>query len=373
MTTIMLQRYGYDVEVFEQKTTFERLGAGINLGPNIARVFRDLNLFDRMAQLGVVPRQRYSKNGYTGEITFAAPLDTYVEKYGAPHLIMHRGDLQDVLVSAVAPGTIRLGKRLVDIVETNETLRLVFSDRTTTEADIVIGADGINSRIRELLLGTELPTYSGEIAHRSIFPVELLAGLELPDHQLLVGDEATGDDRHILVYFITHAREVVYFVTGVPEPTWDYEDYAPRPADMRKLYETFAGFHADVQRVLRAAPSAMAWPILERDPLPLWSRGRLVLLGDACHPMKPNMGQGAAMAMEDGVMLARCIEHFKARSADAIFQLYEAQRRDRTSEVQRRSRENWRAYAKSPDWLYGYDVMKVPLEQDSSGMQVAQA
>lgn len=359
---IMLQRYGYEVTLYEQAPRFERLGAGINLGPNVSRIFMRLGLFERMAQLGVIPRQRQQRDGSTGEVIFSAPLDTYREKYGAPHLIMHRGDLQETLVAAVAPGTIELGKRLVDVAETSTSARLVFSDGTTAETDMIIGADGINSRLRELLLGSEPPIYSGEVAHRSIFPIELLEGMELPDHQILVLDEALGDDRHILFYFITHAREVMYFVTGVPQKEWGYEDYAPRPIDMGELREIFSDFHTDVRRVLEAAPSATVWPILERDPTPLWSRGRIVLLGDACHPMRPNMGQGAAMAMEDAVMLARCIDGFAGNDLPTIFQHYEAQRFARTSEVLMRSRGNWRGYGKNPEWLYGYDIMTAPLD-----------
>jgi 6-hydroxynicotinate 3-monooxygenase len=371
IAAICLQRFGYEVTVFEAVPKLERLGAGISLSPNITRVFRELGLFDRMAAVGTVPRQRLGRDAVTGEITFALPVDEMDTRFGAPNLIMHRGDLQEILTGALAPGTIRLGKRLVDVVETTTAARLLFADGMTAETDIVIGADGINSRIRELLLGPERPIYSGEIAHRSIYPIERLGGLHVADHTKWAGD----DFLHILIYFITHAHDVMYFVTGVSEPDWGSEDYAPRPADMTALREQFAAFHPDVRSVLAAAPAATAWPILEREPLPLWSRGRIVLLGDACHPMRPNLGQGAAMAMEDGVMLARCIAHVPGGDAAAIFALYEAQRRERTSRVQARSQAgDWLRHGMGDaEWVYGYDVWRVPLELPlgSSGIATA--
>lgn len=370
MTAILLQRFGYDIEVFEQATKLQRVGSGMNMSPHITRLFRDIGLLDRLLEVGFVPRRRYSRNGYTGEIMFTTAIDDFAEKYEMPSMFIHRGDLQEALVSAVEPGTISLDKRLVNVAEMTDAIRLFFADDTTAEADIVIGADGIDSRIRELILSPEPPVFSGEVAYRSIFPVDLLG-------DMAIGDQTKwwGDDRYILIYFLTRARDQLYFVTGVPEADWGDENYAPRPADTQKLRNAFARFHSDVTRVIEAAPYVTAWPILERDPLPLWSRGRIVLLGDACHPMRPHMGQGAAMAFEDGAMLARCIDHYKGQDTRAIFQLYETQRRDRASRVQLNTQRNdWMRHgmgdaAGDPGWLYGYNVLTVPLDGDSTGQE----
>lgn len=373
---ILLQRYGYDVTVFEAVPKLERLGAGINVSPHITRLFRDLGMLDRMIEVGVLPQNRYGRNGFSGDITFTVPVDKYTEMYGAPHLIMHRGDLQESLVNEVTGEAIKLGKRLVDIEDTSTGSRLIFADSTTSEADIVVGADGINSRVRELLLGVEKPIYTGEVAYRSIFPVELLGDLEVADHTKWWGGD---DGLHILVYYITRARDVIYFVTGNPEPDWGSDSYAPRPANMQQLHDAFAGFHPDLMRVIDAAPAATAWPILERDPLPLWSRGRIVMLGDACHPMRPHMGQGAAMAIEDGAMLARCIDHFKGNDAQSIFQLYELQRRERASRVQLSAQGgDWLRYKfgdskGNADWLYTYNVLTVPLETENANAETVLA
>ena len=171
----------------------------------------------------------------------------------------------------------------------------------TEDADIVIGADGVNSKLREFLLGADKPRFSGYIAHRAIFPAALLNGLPIRSCTKWWGPRS-----HILVYYMTQAREEVYVVSSVPAPGWDVpESYLP--CDRESFVAAFEGFHPELRHVVAAAPSVTQWPIFDREPVDCWSRGALVLLGDACHPMRPYMASGAAMAIEDGAILARCI------------------------------------------------------------------
>lgn len=356
--TIMLQRAGYDVKLYEQASQLARIGAGINLSPNVTRILDHIGVFESLAEIGCLPRERLRREWNTGRVTYAFPVDQYRELYGASHLIVHRGDLQEALAGALAPGALELGKRLVDIEEKGNGAALTFANGSRTEAEIIIGADGINSRLREILLGPEPPTYTGEVAYRGIFPRALIGDLHVPDHTKWMAPDGT----HILIYCMTKARDEIYFVTGVEEPEWGADNYNPQPADLDRMRAYFKGFHPEVRRVLAACPSATRWPILERAPLPIWSAGRIVLLGDACHPMRPHMGQGAAMAIEDAAMLVRCIEHYGGRNFEAIFKLYEAQRVERTSKVQSISQGNsWMVTGGDASWLLGYDVMKVPL------------
>ena len=116
-----------------------------------------------------------------------------------------------------------------------------------------------------------------------------------------------GPDRHIVIYFVTPRRDEVYFVTSVPEPDWRTESWSAK-GDLGQLRAAFEGFHPQVQAVLRACPEVYKWALYERDPLPRWGEGRVVLLGDACHPMTPYMAQGAATSIEDGAVLARCLD-----------------------------------------------------------------
>src|SRR5262249_52675177 len=153
--------------------------------------------------------------------------------------------------------------------------------------------------------------YTGHVAYRSIFPYALLRGLEVADSTKWWAPES-----YFMAYFLTKARDEIYLVTGNPAE-WESDDFAPAPATHDELVTAFEGYHPDVQRFVEVCPSAVKWPVLYRDPYPLWSRGRIVLLGDSAHPMKPHMGQGAAMAMEDAAMLARCIHHFSGQDIAA--------------------------------------------------------
>ena len=362
--TILLQQAGYRVKVYEQAPVLGRLGAGINLSPNVTRILDRIGILDTLSDIGCLPRERIRRDWDTGHITYAFPVDKFRELYGAPHLIVHRGDLQEALTAALQPGALELGKRLVEAEESGTGTKLTFADGSTTEADMVIGADGINSRLREVLLGPEPPIYTGEVAYRGIFPRTLIGDMHVPDHTKWTAPDGT----HILIYCMTKARDEIYFVTGVQEPDWGSDNFDPQTADLARLRSYFSGFHPEVRRVLAACPAATRWPILERAPLPLWSKGRIVLLGDACHPMRPHMGQGAAMAMEDAAMLSRCIQHYRGQDPAAIYKLYEAQRVERTSKVQLISQGNdWMRTGGDASWLLGYDVINIPLVLPQEG------
>ena len=173
-----------------------------------------------------------------------------------------------------------------------------------------------------------------------------------------------GPDRHIVIYYVNAARSELYFVTSVPEPAeWLTRESWSAMGDVSELRKAYEGFHHEVRAVLEACPDCHKWAILDRDPLPRWSDGRVVLLGDACHPMTPYMAQGAATAIEDAAVLARCLEEVEGEDIEGAFQRYEAHRKPRTSRIQAISRAN--TWMKGGDddtsWLYGYDAWHVPL------------
>ncbi len=197
------------------------------------------------------------------------------------------------------------------------------------------------------------------------FPRPLLGGHVLEDDST----KWWADDKRIVcVYYITARRDEIFMVTGSPEPDWPHPTSSV-PSDMAELCRAFADFHPDLRRVMTACPAITKWAMFERDPLPLWSEGRIVLLGDACHPMTPYMGQGAAMAIEDAAMLTRCLDQSPA-DIDFAFRLYEANRKGRTASIQRTSGLNtwlrdeastWVDGQADPDSVYGYDVFNEPL------------
>jgi 6-hydroxynicotinate 3-monooxygenase len=250
------------------------------------------------------------------------------------------------------------GKSLTKVEDRGDVVVMHFADGTSEEADIVIGADGVNSRIREELLGPELPKYAGYLAHRAVFPTPPVKNGMLPFDSCV---KWWSDDRHMMVYFVTGKADELYYVTGVPVEHWDLNDrWLPSSKD--EMREAFNGWHPTVQALVDATVEVTKWSLLERDPLPLWSRGRMVLLGDACHPMKPHMAQGAAMAIEDGAMLARCFREVGVDKHELAFALYEANRAERASKVQRISHDNtWLRTNEDPSWCFGYDVFNEPL------------
>ncbi|MNM78273.1 6-hydroxynicotinate 3-monooxygenase precursor [compost metagenome] len=353
----LLQRAGFQVRLYEQAPAFSRLGAGIHVGPNVMKIMRRIGIEDALNDMGCHPDYWYSRDGLTGEVIAQIPLGDYAQRhYGASYLTVHRGDFHKLLTDAVAPGTLFFNKKLESVTDQGNVVELRFTDGTVDEADIVIGADGVNSRIRETLLGAEPPKYTGYVAHRAVFPISRVKGFT---HERCT--KWWTDDRHMMVYFDTSKLDEIYYVTGVPEPEWDMSK-SWVPSSIEEMRAAFDGWHEGVQSLIEGTVEVTKWPLLERDPLPLWSRGRLVLLGDACHPMKPHMAQGAAMAIEDAAMLTRCFTETGLEDYAAAFALYEANRAERAGKVQLVSHNNtWLRSNENPDWCFGYDVFNVPL------------
>jgi 6-hydroxynicotinate 3-monooxygenase len=330
-----LERAGLRVKVFEQAPQFARVGAGIQMSPNAVKVVRAFELEGRLRSVAFQPGSWKNRTFDTGEMRFEYPLGAAAEaKYSAPYLLMHRGDLHAALASVVSPEAIELNRRLVSVKDEEDEVTLRFADGTEVQTDLAIGADGVHSSIREHLLGPEKPRFSGRVAYRTVFHSARLQGYTLDDNT-----KWWGPDRHIVIYFVNPQRGELYFVTSLPEPDWKIESWSAE-GDVEVLRAAFCDFHPDVRHVLDACPKVHKWAILERDPLPRWSGKHLVLLGDACHPMTPYMAQGAAMAMEDAVLLARCLQGAtKNELRDRCVQ-YETLPKDRASRVQLGSHQN---------------------------------
>ena len=364
----LLVQAGFNVRVYEQATGFSRIGAGIHVGPNVMKVLRRIGIEDAMNRMGSHPDAWYSRDWRSGEEMARIPLgDHAVEAYGASYLTVHRGDFHALMMEALPAGLVAFGKKLTQADDLGDGVRLSFDDGSTEQADLVIGADGVHSRLREALLGPEPPIYSGYIGHRAVFRTPVDSGA-LPFDMCC---KWWSPDRHMMVYFVTSRRDEIYYVTGVPKEGWDLKN-SWEPSSRDEMRDTFAGWHSSVQSLIEHTDTVTRWPLLERNPLPLWSRGRIVLLGDACHPMKPHMAQGAAMAIEDAAMLVRCLEETGTGDHAGAFALYEANRRDRAGRVQRVSHDNtWLRNNEDPGWCFGYDVLTVPLVAPSAKVQVA--
>ncbi|MEI9805895.1 MAG: FAD-dependent monooxygenase [Pseudolabrys sp.] len=365
-----LRRVGIDVAVYEQASRFARIGAGIQMMPNSMNVLRGIGVEDRLRAIAFSPYSHLNRDGTTGEIMRELPMPESL--YGAPYLCMHRADLHEALASAIPGNIVNLGKKLVGLDHAGGPVTLRFADGSSATADAVVGADGVHSIVRDLIVGPDAPVHKGRIAYRGVFATKLMGGFD-------IGRSRTkwwGTDRHIVIYYIDKAKSEVYFVTSVPEPAeWVTKESWSAKGDVKELRAAYDGFHQDVRNVLGACPDCHKWAILEREPLPAWSDGRVVLLGDAAHPMTPYMAQGAATSIEDAAILARCLEAVDGDDIEGAFKRYEAHRKPRTSVVQAISSANtWMKEGVSDtSWLYGYDAWNADLDRPASHPQAKAA
>jgi salicylate hydroxylase len=368
---VALRQAGFEVGVYEQAPELTEVGGGINMAPNATRVLRRLGLGPGLDREGVRPVGTHQRRWQDGRTLQRAPLNPLCEqRYGAPHMTLHRADLLDVIAAAFPSDRVHLGHRLVGLRGTGEGTEAWFDNGARIIADVLVGADGIHSAVRTALFGAEEPRFAGCVAYRGLVPAECIADLGLE-----VGSQSwVGPGAHLVHYFVSRGR-LLNFVGWTEHDTWNREDWTDRATVARAL-AAFEGWHEQVRTIIAAAETCFIWALFDRDPLPRWSVDRTTLLGDACHPMYPFMGQGAAMAVEDGVALAACLRAVDD-PAEAL-RHYERLRLPRVTRLQEMSRANktrfhmrdgpaqeardavWaRAADRSPDalrWLYEFDA-----------------
>jgi salicylate hydroxylase/6-hydroxynicotinate 3-monooxygenase len=352
-----LTRLGFNAEVYEQAEQFAPIGAGIQLTANAMKALGGLGLSEPLRGEGFVPAAFHSRDWDTANVTNVLIMGKSLEqRYGAPDLMIHRARLHSALAALVPYDRIHFGKRLVAIEQHESSPTLAFADGSRVEAALVVGADGIHSVVREALFGAEKPHFTGRVAYRSVYSTSRLNGISI--------DERTkwwGPNRHVVHYFTTSSRDEIYFIAVTPEPDFQVESWSLR-GDHNTLLAAFAGFHPTVRAILSAAPDVRKWALVERDPMPFWSKNGIVLIGDACHPMTPYMAQGAASAIEDAVVLARCLDYAGCNEVSKALAVYTASRKARTDRMQLTNRENtWLREKTDTDWVYEYDAWHTQL------------
>src|ERR1700738_4009957 len=301
----LLQRAGFGVAVYEQSPSFSRIGAGIILGANVAKVLRRLDLEQAFAATGIRPDAFVSRAWDSGETLYRRESDEACEaRSGAPFVNIPRADLHQLLQQPLKPGTIRYGHTLAGIEETVDGVLLSFENGAPTEADIAIGADGIRSKAREIVQGAEEPRFIGRSAPRAVFPADRIKGKTIGDCT-----KWWAADRHTLAYYMTARRDEVYVMAALPAERWD-GDGSPVRGNRDEFIAAFGGAHPDLIRAAEAAEDVTVWPIHDRPRNDCWSKGRVVLMGDACHAVPPFMAAGGSMAIEDAAILSRCIAAF---------------------------------------------------------------
>lgn len=356
----LLAGAGFSVHTFEQAPVFTRLGAGIHIGPNVMKIFRRIGIEKKLESIGSHPDFWFSRDGNTGDYLSRIPLGDYGRReYGASYITIHRGDMHAVQIDALPQDRVHFGHKLIAIEERGSDVLLTFENGRKIAAGLVVGADGINSMIREMLLGPEKPRFSGWVGHRALVNMDKLraSGLQF-EACVKWWWEAS---RHIMAYATKGDGSEYYYVTGVPVDGWEHQTSFV-DSSREEMEAIFGGSHPVVQALIDATETVTKWPFWNRDPLNLWSRGRLVMLGDACHPMRPHMAQGACMAIEDAAVLTRCLEETGTSGYREAFALYEATRRDRATKVQTISNANtWLKEPEDPAWVYAYDPLTAQL------------
>ncbi|MFT8675017.1 MAG: FAD-dependent monooxygenase [Acetobacter sp.] len=352
----LLQRAGFDVVLFDQAPGFSRLGAGIQFGPNVLKILSHLDGLDRkLTAMSCLPDYWVSRKWDDGTVMAEIPLNAERARYGAPYITIHRGDLHQAMLDCIDPARVRWGHRLVDFTDNGHSVSLDFENGARETVDVLIGSDGINSRVREKIFGAEEAVHTGWVAHRAIIPGAAARALGAD-----VNAKWWSPDRHIVCYYLDRDQDEFYLVTGEPGEWTDRSGQLP--SSRAALKAAFEGFHPLVQGYIDATDTVTQWPLKTRDPLPVWSRGRTVLLGDACHPMKPHMAQGAAMAVEDAAVLTRCLAELGTQDLERTFAAYYAARKTRATRVQSVSNANtWLKAPEDPYWCYGDNVYDLKL------------
>jgi len=352
----LLAQAGFDVVLYDQAETFVRLGAGIQFGPNVMKILRRLDLEAPIEARSCLPDYWVSRKWDDGAVLANIPLNAERPRYGAAYVTIHRGDLQQAMLDAVPRDAIRWNHKLVDFRDDGGGVSLEFEGGQRDRVDILIAGDGINSRIREKLFGLDMDVFTGWIAHRAIIPGAAAKALGAD-----VNAKWWSADRHIVCYYLDRNEDEFYLVTG--EPAEWTSRAGQLPSTRAEFKAAFEGYHPMVQGYIDAAETITKWPLKTRAPLDCWHRGRVVLLGDSCHPMKPHMAQGAAMAVEDAAVLSRCLVELGTDDLETAFGAYYRARKDRATRVQRISNANtWLREPEDPYWCYGDDVYTLALK-----------
>jgi salicylate hydroxylase len=370
-TALCLALKGYKVQVFEQASKVEEVGAGLQLSSNCSRVLHSLGLETALREKAFLPEAAEIRDYKSATLIASTPLgDAALLDYGFPYYHMHRADLLDLLLDAATrqPNIeIETATRIEEISQSASRVVLECTGRKV-EGDFLIGADGIHSVTRKFLFGEQAPRFTGNVAWRGIVPADKIpAGMIRP-----VAGLWWGPGKHFVHYYV-RSGQLINCVCVVEKAGWEIESWSER-GNHNELKQDFQGWDDSICTLIEAMDpnECFKWALFDREPMSSWGRGRVTLLGDACHPTLPFLAQGAAMAIEDASLLAGCIE---ATDIEAGLQKYASLRMQRTARIQMASRRNaevfhmkgmkaWvrnkaakKASGKVLDWVYRYDVL----------------
>lgn len=346
-TALALCRIGWEVTVIEQASAFSEVGAGIQLSPNGVRLLDDLGVMPFLEPHIFEPESIEMRNGVTGRQVFSLPLREHaVKRWGARYLNVYRPDLIDALLQTLQPFmasaqlTLVNGKRVLGYQHEPGAVSVQLDSPEVINAQLLVGADGILSRLRNQMHGAEEPRFTGQVAWRAVIPIERL-GTNPPGPTACIW---TGEGKHAVTTRIC-GGEKINFVGCVEQDSWREEGWRIRGSSSEALAD-FSGWNSKVTDCIEAADELYRWALYDRKPLASWSDGRVVLIGDAAHPMLPSMAQGAVQAIEDAWVLARLLSTLKDNDpeVESIGHKLFTERINRTTRVQKVSANNMRLF-----------------------------
>ncbi|MDM5315144.1 FAD-dependent monooxygenase [Fictibacillus sp. b24] len=324
-----LQQVGMDVSVYERAAELKEMGAGIVLAANAMKALDKLGIGEQVRRIGSSVKKAEIRT-WDGKLLVDLPVHIQAKRYGTYSYLIHRADLQSILYQNLKPDTVFLGRKLVHNEQDNSKIRAIFENKEVVEGDFLIGADGVHSQLRKSLIGSTPLRYSGFTAFRGIshfederFPIETGGGFE-----------AWGPGKRFGYSHLGKGRIFWFAAINTPLGTLKATENKKTTA-----LEHFKGWWGPIEAVIESTEETniLTHEIFDRKPIKSWSQGRATLLGDAAHPMLPNLGQGGAQAVEDALVLSRCLVNHPEDIQQAL-RMYEKIRIPRTTQVVRGSR-----------------------------------
>ena len=309
VAALALKKRGHKPTIYEKTESLSELGAGIQLSPNANKVLEYLGVMEEL-QTDVYEPEAFQFVHYrTGKVLAQQALkNSSVKIYGSPNYDVHRADLQKALLKIINKEAIQIeaNSEIIDLYEEANGAFIRTKDRVI-RSDAVIGADGIHSIVRKKLWGEDQARYTGNVAWRMLVPTEKISSKFLQQNTKVW----LGPKKHFVQYLVKGGNSL-NCVCLVEQNDWTNEDWSEK-GDISELKHIFSDWHPEVQNILESTnpDSLYKWGLHDRLPMNKWSKGRFSLLGDAAHPMLPFVAQGAAMAIEDGIVLAASLSSFE--------------------------------------------------------------
>lgn len=321
---IALRQAGINATVFERVTEMHEVGAGLTLWINAVRALQKLGLTDALQAIGTVCT-RATIYSWQGKILSETPVNELLKKFKVASIGVHRADLQAVLLSVLGKGVVQLGAQCTGFTQNETGVRAYFADGKEAWGDVLIGADGIHSVVRSQLFGQAKPRYAGYTAWRSVTPFQV--------EQTGEAFETWGSGKRFGFVSLNQGRVYWFATRNMPQGRGD-----GTMGTKGEVLDLFRGWHEPIEALIEATEESAILhnDIYDQKPLHRWGEGRITLLGDAAHPMTPNMGQGACQAIEDALVLATCLRN--ASDREAALQAYEEERMKRTAAIVKQSR-----------------------------------